>query len=462
MSALRKINNLGKVLTHLHKRMIILELFSIFTVSVVVTIIRLHESIFGVFTKYPGQPKIIILPFVWYVAIYTNGGWNREIFLNSDAFYSRIIKSGFHALIGFSSIAFLIKLPIPRSWVVLNIAAITFALLSIRYVFRKLLTKKIPSPNDLKFILIGQESETQKNISIFDSNFGFKPCFTTLLPPNEANTSAWLDSYKKLVNDNFYGVLVTYAAISDAEILKEISNYRRSQVIEMIVVSKIAPIVPRFELLDNPTLIRISENKISNIGRVPKRILDVVFASFGLIVTFPIILIAGVAIKFSSPGPIFFMQKRVGKGGKLFTFPKLRTMYVDSEISRSKVIGSPDHDISRRYKEDPRITPVGRFLRRWSIDELPQFWNVLNGSMSIVGPRPILIEEQNLISTVSEVWSSTKPGLTGLWQVTGRKEVSWEDRVLRDIYYIENWSLWKDIVLILRTIGAIIKGEGAY
>lgn len=129
---------------------------------------------------------------------------------------------------------------------------------------------------------------------------------------------------------------------------------------------------------------------------------------------------------------------------------------------RSEYLGLPDESINERYKSDPRITVFGKFIRRWSIDELPQLWCVLIGTMSIVGPRPILLEEYDLVDPLHTQRFAAKPGLTGLWQVTGRKEVAWDDRMLRDLAYVENWTLWKDIVLIGQTIIAVIKGEGAY
>jgi len=136
-------------------------------------------------------------------------------------------------------------------------------------------------------------------------------------------------------------------------------------------------------------------------------------------------------------------------------------MYVGADKMRSAVLGSTDEFISDRYKKDPRITRFGRFIRRWSIDELPQLWCVLIGTMSIVGPRPILIEEEEIVDSLNQARFIAKPGLTGLWQVSGRKEVLWETRMRQDILYIESWTFTYDLLLIFRTFGTIISGKGA-
>ena len=136
-------------------------------------------------------------------------------------------------------------------------------------------------------------------------------------------------------------------------------------------------------------------------------------------------------------------------------------MRVGADQLRADVLGTPDTEILNRYRCDPRITRVGRVIRRLSVDEIPQLWSVLKGDMSIVGPRPVLVEEMNHIEHVDRRRHIAKPGLTGLWQVSGRKEVSWSDRMRMDLEYIENWSLAGDILLVVRTLGVVVTGRGA-
>jgi len=194
--------------------------------------------------------------------------------------------------------------------------------------------------------------------------------------------------------------------------------------------------------------------------------MDVVGGLLGLLILSPLFLAVSIAIRLTSPGPVFFIQKRVGQGGKLFTFIKFRSMRVqhDCSIHREFVKNFIQNNGTCKagefkMKDDPRITPVGRFLRKTSIDELPQLFNVLKGDMSLVGPRPAIPYEIDEYETwhkrrVCEV----KPGITGYWQVKGRSSTSFENMVRMDIQYISQWSLLWDIIILLQTPFALFKG----
>jgi lipopolysaccharide/colanic/teichoic acid biosynthesis glycosyltransferase len=168
-------------------------------------------------------------------------------------------------------------------------------------------------------------------------------------------------------------------------------------------------------------------------------------------------------IKSHDRGSIFYTQKRIGQNNKEFKVYKFRTMDEGSHEQRAQIMAETNKD-SRLAKDpqDPRVTKPGLFLRRWSIDEIPQIINVLKGEMSLVGPRPPLAEEVNQYEKSETRRLLVKPGLTGLWQVSGRSELDWEDAVRLDLYYVENWSLTLDILIIIRTAAAVWRGEGAY
>lgn len=197
--------------------------------------------------------------------------------------------------------------------------------------------------------------------------------------------------------------------------------------------------------------------------RVLKRILDVIGALVGLVVSLPVMLVAAVAIKVTSPGPMFFLQLRCGENGHRFRIIKLRTMVVGAEQQLQQVL-MHNHLSTPVFKilHDPRVTPVGRFLRRWSLDELPQLWNVLAGEMSLVGPRP---EEFWVVAQYNDNQRQrliVKPGLTGPMQVNGRGDLDMNTRLQLEMEYIQHYSIWKDVVIVLRTIPAVISGYGAY
>jgi len=192
-----------------------------------------------------------------------------------------------------------------------------------------------------------------------------------------------------------------------------------------------------------------------------KRSLDVVISGLLLLVAAPVIGLAAIAIKRSSPGPVFFRQVRCGLHGRRFEILKLRTMVVDAEARRAEVLDLNEMDGPVfKIKNDPRITGVGRFLRRWSIDELPQLWNVLRGDMSLVGPRPPIPSEVVQYETSDRRRLSMRPGLTCLWQVTGRNSIGFEQWVKLDLLYIDTWSLNQDCKILFKTLPAVLRGTG--
>ena len=194
-----------------------------------------------------------------------------------------------------------------------------------------------------------------------------------------------------------------------------------------------------------------------------KRLLDISMASFGLLALTPFFLLIAIAIKLESPGPVLFSQKRVGEGGSRFRMWKFRSMFIDAEARRTALLAQSDRNGSHfKMKRDPRVTRVGRIIRRASIDELPQLLNVLMGTMSIVGPRPNLENEVAKYKIHEFGRLDTKPGITCIWQVSGRAEVPWEKQVEMDLDYVFSPSISSDINLILRTLPAILSGKGAY
>jgi exopolysaccharide biosynthesis WecB/TagA/CpsF family protein len=194
-----------------------------------------------------------------------------------------------------------------------------------------------------------------------------------------------------------------------------------------------------------------------------KRWLDICLATVGLFTLMPFFLLIAIAIKLESPGPVFFSQKRVGQGGNRFRMWKFRSMFIDAEARRAALLAQSDRNGSHfKMKHDPRVTRVGRIIRRASIDELPQLLNVLTGAMSIVGPRPNLENEVAKYKIHEFGRLDTKPGITCIWQVSGRAEVPWEKQVEMDLDYVFYPSISSDINLILRTLPAILSGKGAY
>jgi exopolysaccharide biosynthesis polyprenyl glycosylphosphotransferase len=202
---------------------------------------------------------------------------------------------------------------------------------------------------------------------------------------------------------------------------------------------------------------------------VAKEVFDRVVGVLFLWTTLPILLAIAVAIKVTSPGPVLFRQTRVGLNGREFRMLKFRTMIVDADARREELLGTRGGSIGTdgsgilfKMKRDPRITPVGAILRRFSLDELPQLWNVMKGEMSLVGPRPPLPEEVAGYAYDATRRLRVRPGLTGLWQVSGRSDLSWEESLRLDLRYVDNWTLALDLSILVKTLRAVFKGAGAY
>jgi exopolysaccharide biosynthesis polyprenyl glycosylphosphotransferase len=212
-------------------------------------------------------------------------------------------------------------------------------------------------------------------------------------------------------------------------------------------------------------LLHVEEPSLSGPARVTKAIFDRTFGAVALVLCTPILIVLGVIVRITSHGPALFHQTRVGRDGREFKMLKFRTMVEDAEerLEELELHHHADADhVLFKLPDDPRLTRVGRWLRRHSLDELPQLWNVVVGDMSVVGPRPPLPSEVARYADDARRRLLVKPGLTGLWQVSGRADLTWDDSVRLDLYYVENWSWVLDGLIIARTVPAVIKGRGAY
>jgi exopolysaccharide biosynthesis polyprenyl glycosylphosphotransferase len=207
----------------------------------------------------------------------------------------------------------------------------------------------------------------------------------------------------------------------------------------------------------------VDHPQLSGFPVLVKDLFDRTFAAAALISLSPLLVLLAVIIRLHDRGPAFFTQVRVGKDGRVFKIYKFRTMVVDAEQRRTELLDSNDTDgVLFKLRKDPRVTAVGARLRRYSIDELPQLFNVLLGQMSLVGPRPALPDEAARYAEHVRRRLVVRPGLTGLWQVNGRSDLSWEESVRLDLRYVENWSFALDLQIVWKTIMVILQGSGAY
>ena len=203
-------------------------------------------------------------------------------------------------------------------------------------------------------------------------------------------------------------------------------------------------------------------SKITKSGRIAKRILDLAGSIFLLLLLLPVIAVIALLIKIEDGGPVIFRRRVIGRKGEFDAF-KLRSMYVDADkiLERDGAL-LKEFEVSFKLKNDPRVTRIGAWTRKLSLDELPQLLNVLRGEMSLVGPRMITRPELDKYGDAGWIFNSVKPGLTGYWQVSGRQEVSYEQRVRMDLHYVTTWSIWLDLAILMKTPMRVFRGAGAY
>jgi exopolysaccharide biosynthesis polyprenyl glycosylphosphotransferase len=235
--------------------------------------------------------------------------------------------------------------------------------------------------------------------------------------------------------------------------------------IDLVVAPQLTDIAgPRVHIrpVEGLPLLHVEEPKLSGMAWLFKNVMDRIIGVLLLVLLLPLFAVLSILIWLGDRGPAFFKQSRVGREGMVFQVVKFRTMYPDAEDRLAHLVDRNESDgLLFKIKDDPRITPVGRFLRKTSLDELPQLINVVRGEMSLVGPRPLPADDGDFLGDVRRRLL-VRPGMTGLWQVSGRSELSWDDSVRLDLYYVDNWSLAFDLVILWRTVGVVFGRRGAY
>jgi exopolysaccharide biosynthesis polyprenyl glycosylphosphotransferase len=257
-------------------------------------------------------------------------------------------------------------------------------------------------------------------------------------------------------------VLVSHDDLAERDLLDLLHRCRRLAVKVSVLPRPFDAMGPSVEVddVEGVTVLGINPPVLSRSSRLLKRAMDVAGAAAALLLTAPLFVLVAVAIKLDSPGPVFFRQRRIGRAGREFRLVKFRTMVADAEDRHKGLLAQSLDPAWLLLQHDPRVTRVGRVLRHWSLDELPQFWNVLRGEMSLVGPRPLIDSEDRQLVGWRRSRVDLTPGLTGLWQVLGRTNIPFEEMIKLDYLYVTNWSLWTDVRLFLRTFPSVLARRG--
>ena len=419
----------------------------------------------------------VLLPLGWIVVLWGQGAYDRRYLGVGTDEFKRIVRGSWTvvAVVGFT--AFATKVDVSR-------LSVSFALIGglayvviFRYVLRRGLyvaRVKIGLATH-RMLLVGTLQEALEVYTTIARNpsaglvpvgihlsEGYAPNPTLATPvPVHAGRDV-LSLVRELNADT---IAVCGSASAEPGELRRLAWQLEGTGIDLAVAPQLTDIAgPRVHIrpIEGMPLLYVEEPTLSGLAWLVKNVMDRVVALVALLIMLPFFPIIALAIKLSDPGPVFFRQPRVGREGKTFRVWKFRTMYTDAEERLASLVDQNEADgMLFKIKNDPRAFRFGRFLRAFSIDEVPQVINVLGGEMSLVGPRPLSAEDGDFLGDVRRRLL-VRPGITGLWQVSGRSDLSWDDAVRLDLYYVDNWSLVLDLHTMWRTIGVVFFRKGAY
>jgi exopolysaccharide biosynthesis polyprenyl glycosylphosphotransferase len=363
---------------------------------------------------------------------------------------------------------------IPRSIVLITVGLVTITLSLRRMLYRFLIYRRFDRGVGTRNVLIvgtGPEAHALRHHleSIPHLGYTFKgfidfPGAGSRMKTTSGDVVGTLDTLFQNVRKQFVDEIF-FTTSSERGIVQDVLNQARRHGVDLRVVPDMydgltwsSPI----EYIGQFPTIPLHSGHAPEVRLLLKRVLDFVLSSLIMIVISPLLLAIAIAIKLDSRGPVFYSSERIGKKGRVFNCTKFRTMVLDAEKRRADVMHMNEREgVLFKVSNDPRVTRLGRFLRKYSLDELPQFFNVLRGDMSIVGPRPPLPCEVREYKLSNLRRLDVTPGITGLWQVQARQDPSFDNYISLDVAYIEKWSLWLDLKIILRTIGVVLAGTGS-
>lgn len=418
---------------------------------------------------------IFVLPVAWVALLWMHGAYDgRCLGLGSDE-YKRVVKAltTLTALVCF--LAFTMKAPLSRLAVATVLPLTLASTLMVRFAARKVLHGLRKRGMALqRVILVGTLGETLSvyRIASRNAHAGLLPVGICLTESTREQpslpipvTNGRVDVLQRVEDLRADAIAVCGSRGVESDELRRLAWQLEGTGIDLIVAPSLTNIAgPRIHIrpVEGLPLLHVEEPTISGVGWFAKALLDKVASALGLLVLSPLFLLLALFIKLSSPGPVFFRQERVGRGGETFNVWKFRSMYVDAEQRLADLLGRNETDgLLFKMRDDPRITLIGRWMRRLSLDELPQLINVMVGDMSLVGPRPLAVRDSDVVGDVRRRLL-VRPGMTGLWQVSGRSNLSWEDAVRLDLYYVDNWSLMFDAMILWKTVFVVLRREGAY
>ena len=421
----------------------------------------------------------LLFPFAWMLALLVGHAYERRFLFVGNDEYRRVLNAGIGLAAALAVLSYAGNVQVARGYVVVALPLVTLGGVGARFALRRRLFRLRNRGECMRrVVVLGYERaaanfcrqlrrERQHGMEIVGA------CLPPHRPRRDRICDVGVDVFgtfgdvdRAVRATRADTVAVLACPEMDSAAMRRLSWALERTGTDLVVATALLDVAgPRTTIrpVDGLPMLHVEHAELSGSRRLLKGLFDRVLATLALLVVGPLLLVLATLVRRETPGPAFFRQVRVGKDGREFVLYKLRTMYADAEERQEQLNGQNELDgVLFKMRADPRITPLGRTLRRFSLDELPQLLNVLRGQMSLVGPRPPLPCEVALYPADVRRRLVVKPGLTGLWQVSGRSDLSWEDSVRLDLRYVENWSLTFDLVILLRTVTALVRTSGAY
>jgi exopolysaccharide biosynthesis polyprenyl glycosylphosphotransferase len=419
-----------------------------------------------------------LIPAIWLGVLAMSRAYERRLLFVGTDEYQRVIRAGVRLTLGMALGSYVLNASLARGYLLLVLVGTTVLSLLGRFVLRRLLHRGRRQGVYMRRVLVLGHANAVAEVTrqLHRRYYHGLKVIGACLPPAQLTAAA------DVVDVPIFGTIAAAANSAaaagadtvmvlscpelDGPVLRRLAwELERDDIDLMVSASLVDTAGDRITVrpVDGLPMMHIEHPHLSGGRRLVKSVFDTSVAALLLLLAAPVFAVVALLIRLDSDGPILFRQTRVGKNGEAFSIVKFRTMYTDAEQRLDGVRQQNEHaGVLFKIRQDPRITRCGRFLRRYSLDELPQLINVVLGDMSLVGPRPPLPAEVAHYPHDMRRRLVVKPGMTGLWQVSGRADLSWEDSIRLDLRYVENWSLTVDLVILMRTAMAVMRGSGAY
>jgi len=419
----------------------------------------------------------LALPLLWVITVRVFGGYERRFIGTGSDEFRRVLNAGLSLTGALALISYAVNNELSRLYLVIGMQVIVIADLIVRFALRKRLhyLRRTRGVGMSTVVAVGHEPAVTQLISELrrEPHHGLRVVAVCLADASSADEISGVpvvggidDTASVVRNINAGTVAVLSCPEMDGVKLRTLAWELEKTGTDLCLAPSLLDVAgPRTTVRPTAglTLLHVDHPQLSGPRQVVKDLFDRTAAVLALTALSPLLLAIAAAVKLSDRGPALFMQTRVGKGGEPFRIYKFRTMVVDAEARLAEIREQNDSDgVLFKVRKDPRVTGIGAHLRKWSLDELPQLVNVLRGEMSLVGPRPALPEEAAKYAVHVRRRLVVKPGLTGMWQVNGRSDLSWDESVRLDLRYVENWSFALDLQILWKTFSVIFRGAGAY